>query len=141
MLELPMLSAALGAFLLLLQQLLMLTVGLHRAKAGIVVGQGDDENLERKIRRHGNLAENAALFLAALTLTEMSRAPREVILGFAAFFAVARVSHAIGFSHLDGSHNAGGNRLFVMARVFGAMGSAFGGIALALYLTYWITTY
>ena len=70
MTNLPVYSAALGAFLIVLQVALMLTVGLHRTK-GQFIGLGDDPHLERKVRRHGNLAENAGLFLVVIALFEL----------------------------------------------------------------------
>ncbi|MEM9316666.1 MAG: hypothetical protein AAGA95_18810, partial [Pseudomonadota bacterium] len=54
----------------------------------------------------------------------------------AAVFAVARISHALGFMHLDGSHNPDGNKLYVALRALGAMSSGLGGIALGGYLIY-----
>ncbi|NJK62992.1 MAG: hypothetical protein HC921_10220 [Synechococcaceae cyanobacterium SM2_3_1] len=60
--NLPLITAGLSGILLATQQLLMLNVGLHRIKLRLGVGYGNDPNLERLIRRHGNLAENAGIF-------------------------------------------------------------------------------
>ena len=135
--EFPYVSATLGAFLLCLQQLLMLSVGFHRTKVKLGVGMGEDPHLERKVRRHGNLAENAGIFLAVLALMELSGLAPTAVLWFAAFFALARVLHALGFTHLDGSHaNLDGNKFFLAARVMGAMLTAWGGLALGVYFGY-----
>lgn len=81
----------------LLQAGLMLYVaaGRRRHKSGL--GDGGHEALNRRIRMHGNLAENAALFIALLTLVELSGAT-----GFAriagAVFVAARLAHAYGLS-------------------------------------------
>ena len=118
----------------------MLTVGSHRVKASVGVGFGEDRNLERKIRRHGNLAENAAIFIAALLFVELAGAAGAIVTGFAIVFAIARVSHAIAFTNLHGSHNTGGSQFYVAARVAGASGTALSGLALGLYLAYSLTT-
>ena len=68
--NLPIYAAALGAFLIVLQVALMLSVGFHRTK-GQFLGVGEDKHLERKVRRHGNLAENSGLFLVVIALFEM----------------------------------------------------------------------
>ena len=49
-------------------------------------------------RRHGNFAENAAIFVAALALFELLGGGRETVEIFAAIFIVGRLSHAIGLS-------------------------------------------
>ena len=134
--EFPYITATLAGVLVILQQALMLNVGMHRVQTRIGVGVAEDLHLERKVRRHGNLAENAALLLVVLALAELSGAPKSVIAAFAGVFAVARISHALGFSHLDGSHNADGNKLYTALRAVGAFGSVMGGIGLGGYLLY-----
>lgn len=138
--DVPLISAVLGAFLLLLQQTLMLNVGMHRFKTSIGVGVGADQHLERKSRQHGNLAENAAIFVVVLALLEMRGAPTAAVAGFAGVFAAARVSHMLGFMSLAGSHNPGQNPLFVVLRASGAFATAFAGIGLAGYLAYLTAT-
>jgi uncharacterized membrane protein YecN with MAPEG domain len=132
----PLITATLTALILLLQMVLMLSAELHRGKTGVGVGTGDDQNLERKVRRHGNLAENAALFLLALALAEMFGASAMVIKGFAILFLIARLAHALAFSSLAGSHGADGNKIFGLARIIGALGTALSGVGIAGYLLY-----
>jgi uncharacterized membrane protein YecN with MAPEG domain len=132
MTNLPLYSAALGAFLIVLQVALMLTVGLHRAK-GQFIGIGEDRDLERKVRRHGNLAENAGLFLVVIALFEMLVGQTVFVASVCIAFAFARVSHALGFSSLAGSHGddlTGGRKAFAGMRALGAFGTL--GVALAL---------
>ena len=137
--EFPYVSAALGAFLLFLQQLLMLSVGFHRTKVKVGIGMGDDADLERKIRRHGNLAENAGIFLIVLSLMELSGLTTTAVFWFAVVFAAARVSHAVGFMHQDGSHaNLDGNKFFLATRVIGATLTGWTGLALGGYFGYLI---
>lgn len=119
----------------------MITVGLHRAKAGIGVGVGSDMTLERKVRRHGNLAENSGLFLATLAIAELNGIPRSMIIGFGLTFVIARFSHALGFSALSGSHvGAEGSKLFPAMRAIGAFGTFFTGIGLGLFLAFSLAT-
>ena len=135
--DFPYVSAALGAFLIVLQQLLMISVGFHRTKVRLGVGIGDDPDTERKVRRHGNLAENAALFIVVLALTELSGASNTAVVSFAIVFAIARICHAVGFMHVDGSHaNLKGNKFFLGMRVLGATATGWGGIGLGGYLGY-----
>ncbi|WP_461458816.1 MAPEG family protein [Parasphingorhabdus sp.] len=137
----PFTTAIAGAFLIILQQLLMMNTGTHRAKAKIGVGLNDDRELERKVRRHGNLAENAALFLVILALVEGFTGGGIAVTSFATIFVLARISHAVGFMSLSGSHADGSEFTpFVFFRMVGAMGTGLTGIALGLYLAYLLAT-
>lgn len=132
MTNLPIYSAALGAFLIVLQVGLMLTVGLHRSK-GQFIGIGDDRDLERKVRRHGNLAENSGLFLVVIALFEMLVGQTTYVATVCIVFVVARVLHAAGFSSLAGSHGddlTGARRAWAGMRAMGAFGTL--GVAVAL---------
>jgi uncharacterized membrane protein YecN with MAPEG domain len=130
----PEISIAAAAFLIVLQLGLMLTVGLHRASAGIGVGHGEDEDLHRKIRRHANLAENAALFLVALGLAELSGVPANWLATIAVIFIAARLSHALAFTSSSGSHVSSGSKIFPALRAMGAFGTVGSGLALAVVL-------
>ena len=132
----PIVSALVAASIIILQQVLMFTVGIHRARASIGVGFGEDQNLERKIRRHGNLAENGALFVATLALAELLGAPQILILGLGGAFVLARLFHAIGMGSLSGSHLADGGILFKGLRAIGAFTTLFTGIGLGALLVY-----
>lgn len=117
MITLPLISGYAAAFLGIMQVALMLTVGLTRTSSGISLGDGGDENLLRKIRRHGNLTENAPIFLILLGFLEISGGPQMAVIGFAALFVVARISHAFALS----SANAP-----LIARAIGALGTIIG---------------
>lgn len=134
--NIPVVSAMIASILIVLQQVLMITVGMHRAKVRIGVGVGNDLTLERKMRRHGNLAENAALFIATLALAELCGAPKGAVAGFGSVFVLARFLHVIGFSSLAGSHIAEGNKAFQIARAAGAFGTFFTGIGLGIFLVF-----
>lgn len=137
--SIPIISALVSAILIILQQFLMIATGIHRARSSIAIGINEDKDLERKVRRHGNLAENAALYIVTLALTELAGAPKGIIVAFGTVFIIARFSHALGFSSLVGSHQAKGNPIFVAMRVLGAFGTFFSGVALGGYLAYMLS--
>jgi uncharacterized membrane protein YecN with MAPEG domain len=93
----PIATALTAAVLGLLQAGLTLYVAAGRGQHKTGLGDGGHEALTRRIRMHGNLAENAALFIALLALVELSGAT-----GFAriagAVFVAARLAHAYGLS-------------------------------------------
>ncbi len=131
--NLPLYSAILGAFLVVLQVGLMLSVGLHRSK-GQFIGNGDDRDLERKVRRHGNLAENSGLFLVVIALLEILVGQTTYVFALCILFAAARLLHALGFSSLAGSHGedlSGGRKAFAGMRALGAMGTLLTAVGLA----------
>ncbi|WP_108812206.1 MAPEG family protein [Sphingorhabdus sp. Alg231-15] len=132
----PIISAYAGGFLIIMQGILMVLTGLHRAKAGINLGLGDDPVMERKVRRHGNLAENAGIFLAALAIAEMTVVPHQTILIIAIGFVFARFCHAIALSTEAGSHGAQDGKIFVLARVIGAFGTLICFLALGGFLLF-----
>lgn len=130
--NLPIYSAFLGAFLIIMQAGLMLRVGLHRSK-GQFIGISDDRDLERKVRRHGNLAENAGLFLAVIALFEILTGQTAYVAAVCIVFAIARLLHAIGFSSLAGSHGenlTGARKAFAGMRAMGALATI--GVAVAV---------
>jgi len=139
--EFPHISAMLAAFLLLLQAMMMVSVGLHRTQTKVGIGTTGDSELERKVRRHGNLAENAAIFVVVLALMELGGASSSAVTWFASIFAIARVFHATGFSHIDGAQgNLEGNKFFLASRVIGATLTGWTGIALGGYFLYRLLT-
>lgn len=134
----PLIAAALAGAILILQQGLMLTVGTRRTTTLVGVGYAGDPNLERLVRRHGNLAENAGIFIVVLALIEILTGSSTVVTTFAGVFLAARIFHAIGFSSLAGSHGgdhaAGPKKIFIAARALGATATAILGIAAGAYL-------
>ena len=137
---LPVISATVAAVILILQMVVMVLAGAHRAKTGIGVGDsnddGVDQDLVRKVRRHGNLAENSALIIIALVLAELVGAPANIVMAFGGLFIFARLSHVLAFSSLAGSHGADGSKLFTLARIIGAFGTFLTGVGLGGYLLY-----
>ncbi len=135
--EFPTVAATVGAILIIAQQVFMMITGTHRGTVSIGVGVGDDKQLERKMRRHGNLAENAAIFIVVLGFAEMLTGGTLITTGLGVAFLIARISHAVAFSSLSGSHGQENSaRIFALCRLFGALGTGLSGIILGLYLLY-----
>lgn len=119
----PQFAALLGGTLLALQAVLMLTVGAHRNRTATGAGLNGDMTLERLVRRHGNLAENAAFFVLIAALYEMMFGRTWLLLGLGVIFFLARILHALAFSSNSGSHLVdarGAGRGFILMRVAGA---------------------
>ncbi len=142
-LHLPMISTYLGAFLLALQTVLAFRVGSHRNRTRKGVGHENDTTLERRVRRHANMAEYAPIFLIVLALFELIAGQTDVILSLAILFAISRVFHAIGFSSSAGSHLVGledKKYFFPLTRAIGAISSMILSLALALFLAFHLLT-
>lgn len=130
-------SPWLAAYLLVLQQVLMLTVGMYRTKKQQGMGFQDDLTLERLVRRHGNLAENAGVFITSIALLELQAGSTRLVLILCLAFAIARTLHAIGFSSAAGAYqlnSQGIGRFFLGARALGALSTAFTGIVCGFFL-------
>ncbi len=132
----PIYAALLGGALLCLQIILMLTVGTYRSNSGKGVGVAEDVTLERLVRRHGNLAENAAIFVTVLALYELLFGQTWIALTAGIAFFVARLLHAFAFTSNSGSHlvDARGAGKFVLMRVSGALLTALSSLALGITL-------
>lgn len=94
----PYFTAAVAVFVGVLQMLLMLYVALGRGKYKTGLGDGGSPLLLRRIRIHGNLVENAPIFLILLGLTEMSGQWAMFVPWIALAFVVSRLSHALGLA-------------------------------------------
>ena len=94
----PILSALIAGTLIILQMGLMLSVVLARRRKLQSIGDGGNPELLAAIRRHGNFAENAAIFVAGFALLEVLGGNRTLIMTMCAAFVVGRVSHVIGLS-------------------------------------------
>ncbi|MEH6700276.1 MAPEG family protein [Parasphingorhabdus sp.] len=134
----PIIAAVAGAVLIILQAILMILVGTHRIRNRVNLGTGDDPALERKIRRHGNLAENAALFIVVLALAEMTVVPNNIVRIIALVFIIGRIFHAIALSTVAGSHGAESGKIFAGFRAIGALTTFGCFIALGGYLLFGI---
>jgi uncharacterized protein len=94
----PVISAFTAGILILLQTALVFAAVNQRRLHGPSLGESPDPNVLRAVRRHGNLAENAAIFIACVALLEMLGGGRLWVEVLCGTFVVARLSHAFGLS-------------------------------------------
>ncbi len=127
---LPLTAALLAAVLALLQVFLMVTVGNMRRAESISLGDGGNEELLRLTRRHGNLIENAPMFLILLSLLEMTGGSAVVVTALAGTFLIARLSHAFALSTASSP---------LVFRVLGALGTVLSLLGGAGFLIYQVT--
>ncbi len=117
----PYVTAGTAGVLLLMQMALLLRVVILRRRNRQSLGDGGHDDLLRAVRRHGNLAENAAMFLVCFALFELTGGPRRVLVFMCATFVVARISHAVGLST---------RKTVNLARVGGIVLTVFVGVGL-----------
>jgi hypothetical protein len=118
----PIYAGYMGAFLIIVQTALALSVGGYRGRNRKPIGDADDEVLARRIRRHGNMTEYAPIYISVLAVYELMIGQTTTVFWMALLFAIARVLHVIGFSSSAGSHLkhlSGNRRFFLLARMVG----------------------
>ncbi len=118
----PHITAATAVVLAVFQMLLLLYTARGRGRYSTGLGHGEDPALLRRIRMHGNLAENTPLFLILLGLVEVSGQWTALVPIFAVAFIVIRLSHAIGLSLSSG---------LTIFRFVGALGTVLSMLGLA----------
>lgn len=94
----PIVSAVAAGVLIIIQMLLLLTVAMLRRRNKQSLGDGGNDDILRASRRHGNFAENAAIFVVALALFELIGGGRQQAEIYAGIFIVGRLAHALGLS-------------------------------------------
>lgn len=87
-----------AALLALLFVALSLRVIRFRRAARISLGDGGDEELQRRTRAHANFAEYVPLTLVLMALAELQGQPGWSIHTVGALLAVGRLAHAYGVS-------------------------------------------
>jgi uncharacterized protein len=95
---LPVIATLTAGILILVQMALTIGVVLARRKARQSLSDGGHPDLLQAIRRHGNFAENAAIFIAGLALLELMGGDRMGIEVISAIFVLGRLSHALGLT-------------------------------------------
>ena len=96
--NLPVVSMLFAGVLIVAQVALMLTVVIARRRARQSLGDGGHKELETAIRRHGNLAENAAIFVVCAALLEYGGTGRSALAVLCVLFVIGRIAHVIGLS-------------------------------------------
>src|SRR3954464_14540901 len=92
----PLKTAAVVAFLLLLVAGLGLRISLRRRREHIGPGMTGDTAFTRLQRAHGNAIEHAPLLVLAMLLLELLGAGSAELVGFAVATVIARAAHAAG---------------------------------------------
>ena len=100
----PQTTAIITAVVAIFQVVLMLRVGFTRLNTQISIGAGGDEALERRIRVHGNLTENAPIFLLLLALLEGIGMSSTIIGIIGLIFFLVRIAHAYALSYTSKPH-------------------------------------
>ena len=68
---------------------------------GIGLGHGDDQNLLRRIRGHGNFAEYVPFILLMMAMLELTRHSTLLLHGLGITLVVARLLHGIALSYTE----------------------------------------
>ena len=84
------------ALTLLIFTVLTLRIVVVRRGHRISLGDGDDKNLRKRIRSHGNFAETAPLALLGLLTLAFLQVPIILIHIFGAAYIIGRLAHAHG---------------------------------------------
>jgi len=118
--QFPVVSSVTAGVLIIFQMLLLLAVvfGRYRYRQGL--GDGGNPGLLRAMRRHGNLAENGAIFVVCAALLEMMGGTRETLEILCGVFLAARLFHAFGLTIGSGPN------LFRFLGVLGTFGACVG---------------
>jgi len=127
MIHLPIYAAIAAALIMVLQTGLMMTVGFRRIKYEQGIGDGGHNDLLMLIRRHGNLTENAPLFVALLAFIEMVIGSTYVVAAMGGAFLLVRIAHAIGLTIGEGPN------AFRFIGAFGTMLLCFGSAGYLLF--------
>lgn len=94
----PVVSSIAAGVLLILQTGLMIAAVRARLKSRQPLGDAGQTDLIRAVRRHGNFAENAAIFIAGSALLELLGGGQTLVMILCTVFVLGRVSHAIALS-------------------------------------------
>ncbi|GFE51838.1 hypothetical protein So717_35910 [Roseobacter cerasinus] len=94
--QLPQITLAVMAVLVLMSIPMAISVGVRRAKTGILLLHGEDEDLLRLMRAHGNFIEYVPLAILALAGAEIGGAPTWLVAVCGGVLLLARVIHFFG---------------------------------------------
>ncbi len=83
-----------AGILLIVQVALSAIVGFNRARRDIDFGDGDDMEMHRIIRAHGNFIEYVPIIIIAMALVELSGVPAWLLWACGGVLVSARLLHA-----------------------------------------------
>ena len=129
--NMPLYTGLTAALLTIIQIGLMFSVIKMRGDAGIVIGSGGNEGLERRIRAHGNFIENVPTFLVCLMLIELMVGSTLLVALLGGIVLVARLVHAIALSANSG---------VTAGRLVGTVGTVIPMLVAAGYLVYQVVS-
>ena len=115
------------ALLTILQVPATFFVGLRRLETKILISDGDDQTLLRRIRAHANFTETVPITLIAMAAADVAGATDAVLCAGGAALLVGRTMHYFTISLTRGDS---GFRAAGMLLTFAAM-LTFAGVALA----------
>lgn len=96
-------SLTLAAVAALINLWLMIRVGQVRTKENVMVGDGGNEAVIRRMRAHSNYIESTAFVMLLVVLIELAVGPSLWLWIAGGVYFVGRLAHAIG---MDGKMNA-----------------------------------
>lgn len=96
-------SMTMAAIAALINIWLMIRCGRVRTKEQVMVGDGGNEPLIRRMRAHSNYVESTAFVLILLVLIELAVGPATWLWAVGGLYFAGRIAHAIG---MDGVMNA-----------------------------------
>lgn len=97
MMAFPAITALCAGILGVLGVILSTQAGLYRGTAKVGIGDGGNEELQCRIRKHGNYSEYTPLALILLGLLEMSAAASNMaIMILGAMLVIGRILHPLG---------------------------------------------
>ncbi|MEZ7972631.1 MAG: MAPEG family protein [Pseudomonadales bacterium] len=129
--NMPLYTGLTAALLTIIQIGLMLTVIKMRGDAGVFIGSGGNDGLERIIRAHGNFIENVPTFLVCLMLIELMVGSTLLVALLGGVVLVARLAHAIALSANSG---------VTAGRLVGTLGTVIPMLVAAGYLVYQVVS-
>lgn len=108
---------------------LMLRVGKVRSADNVLIGDGGNENVIRRMRAHSNFIESAPLVLILIGAIEFSIGTNMVLWVVSALYIMGRISHAFG---MDGGSLEKGRVLGTVITLLTLLGLA----GWAIYISY-----
>jgi|TARA_B110000914_G_C15399276_1_gene416339 uncharacterized membrane protein YecN with MAPEG domain len=127
----PLYTGLTAALLTIIQIGLMFSVIKMRGDAGVFIGSGGNEGLERRIRAHGNFIENVPTFLVCLMLIELMVGSTLLVALLGGVVLLARLAHAIALSANSG---------VTAGRLVGTVGTVIPMLVAAGYLVYQVVS-
>ena len=129
--HMPLYTGLFTAALITLQIILMGLVVARRGSNDVLIGTGGVDAVEKSVRAHGNLTENAPIFLIGLALVELIAGDNLWVLVLGCAFLFGRVMHAIGLNLSSG---------VTIWRLIGTLATMIPMLGAAGYLAYLVLT-